>query len=510
MPKYRDFVIVTSDERATRMGYEIYKKTRNVVDAAVVAMLTLSLTRFHICGIGSFGGFAFIDLHETGKRIVLDYNTRSPRNILRDSFKYLYETFSGWKVENDENEIGVKAICVPSALAGLNRLAEDYCSLSFGELLDKILASLKTYSIDELLYNDIIKNYSNLSKSKEIIKWLEAKGKIRVGLEINFKGLYKFLDTIAKEGVTELYEGSIGDEITKSLSKRGSPLTFEDLQRYSPTLEKPLELEIGEYTVSTLRDCSGGVSVLQSVGAFDYLEVPKEKLTSPELLAQLIKLQREIWRTRLEELGDPYYMKYTYEDLLSDPYLRHLADRVLTIKPRVEEIKSQHVRVISSHVVVANSKGDVVCIVQSMRSPFGSYVFVPQYQFLLNNAIGFFEPKGNRPNSLAPWKKPLTDFCPVVIRKNDEPDLIISATGGRSMINITAFTLIAYLYFSYNLDKLISIPTFHVLAKGPIVLHHNFDYRVERKRIRYWIFNTLSLESFICSLELFEIISMSS
>jgi gamma-glutamyltranspeptidase/glutathione hydrolase len=76
----------------------------------------------------------------------------------------------------------------------------------------------------------------------------------------------------------------------------------------------------------------------------------------------------------------------------------------------------------------------MVAVTQTLLSVFGSKVVLPQTGILMNNGIMWFDPRPDSPNCLAPNKRPLTNMCPVIVRRGDRPWFAIGASGGRKIM----------------------------------------------------------------------------
>jgi gamma-glutamyltranspeptidase/glutathione hydrolase len=87
----------------------------------------------------------------------------------------------------------------------------------------------------------------------------------------------------------------------------------------------------------------------------------------------------------------------------------------------------------TTHFNVIDRDGNMVAVTQTLLSVFGSKVVLPNTGILMNNGIMWFDPRPESPNSLAPGKRPLTNMCPVIVRRGDQPWFAIGASGGRKI-----------------------------------------------------------------------------
>ena len=76
----------------------------------------------------------------------------------------------------------------------------------------------------------------------------------------------------------------------------------------------------------------------------------------------------------------------------------------------------------------------MVALTQTLLSVFGSKVVLPTSGVLMNNGVMWFDPRPGSPNSLGPAKRPLTNMCPVIARRNGKGWFAIGASGGRKIM----------------------------------------------------------------------------
>jgi gamma-glutamyltranspeptidase/glutathione hydrolase len=88
----------------------------------------------------------------------------------------------------------------------------------------------------------------------------------------------------------------------------------------------------------------------------------------------------------------------------------------------------------TTHLNVVDRHGNMVAHTQTLLSVFGSKVVLPETGILMNNGIMWFDPRPGSPNALAPGKRPLTNMCPVIARKNGKGWFALGASGGRKIM----------------------------------------------------------------------------
>jgi gamma-glutamyltranspeptidase/glutathione hydrolase len=87
----------------------------------------------------------------------------------------------------------------------------------------------------------------------------------------------------------------------------------------------------------------------------------------------------------------------------------------------------------TSHFNVVDRDGNMVAVTQTLLSVFGSRLVLPSTGILMNNGIFWFDPRPGVPNSLGPAKRPLTNMCPVIARRDGRTWFALGGSGGRKI-----------------------------------------------------------------------------
>jgi gamma-glutamyltranspeptidase/glutathione hydrolase len=122
----------------------------------------------------------------------------------------------------------------------------------------------------------------------------------------------------------------------------------------------------------------------------------------------------------------------------------------------------------TTHFSVVDRDGNMAAVTQTLLSLFGSKFVAPQSGILMNNGIMWFDPTPGGPNSLAPGKRCLTNYTPVVAQAADGRRLAVGASGGRRIMPAVTQLLSFVMDYGMNLDAAIHQPRIDA-SEGDIV-----------------------------------------
>ncbi len=112
----------------------------------------------------------------------------------------------------------------------------------------------------------------------------------------------------------------------------------------------------------------------------------------------------------------------------------------------------------TTHFSVVDKDGNMAAVTQTLLSTFGSKFVTPKTGLTMNNGIMWFDPTQGVPNSLAPGKRCLTNYTPVVAQAADGRRFAVGASGGRRILPAVAQLLSFVMDYGMDLDTAIHTP----------------------------------------------------
>ena len=111
----------------------------------------------------------------------------------------------------------------------------------------------------------------------------------------------------------------------------------------------------------------------------------------------------------------------------------------------------------------------MAAVTQTLLSTFGSKFVLPQTGVTMNNGMMWFDPTPGGPNSVAPGKRCLTNYTPVLAQAADGRRLALGASGGRRILPAVTQMLSFVMDFSMDVDQAIHQPRIDA-SEGAVVI----------------------------------------
>ncbi len=196
------------------------------------------------------------------------------------------------------------------------------------------------------------------------------------------------------------YEGEVAAAIVKDIAALGGIIDARDLRNYHARVVAPMEFEYRSAKISVADGLTAGPTIARVLNALAGKKFSAGKPGADAFVAYAQAL-REAYADRLATMGE------------------------------TDDSKNPGC---TTHFNVVDREGNMVAHTQTLLSVFGSRVVMPTTGILMNNGIMWFDPRPESPNYFAPAKRPLTNMCPVIARKDGQPWFAIGASGGRKIM----------------------------------------------------------------------------
>ena len=402
-------IVASQHQLAAEIGAETLASGGNAVDAAVAAGFALAAIEPWNSGLGGMG-YMLVYLAKEDRVHVVDFGPVSPRALDPADFPLsgglAGDLFSWPAVAEDRNVHGPLSFALPGEVDGLGLALERFGTQTLAAVLQPAIALAEEgIAVDWYLTLKVSTMASELARygaARDI--WLLA-GMPPVTppdvplRRVKLAGLADTLRRLSRSGRRDFYEGEIAAAIAKDISAMGGVLGLEDLRQYKARIVAPIECDYRGATIALAPQLTAGPSMARALGRL------AERRFDP---------------------GEPRADAFVaYAEALREAY----AQRLRTMGESTEGRTPSS----TTHLNVIDRDGNMVALTQTLLSVFGSKVVLPATGILMNNGVMWFDPRPGTPNSLAPAKRPLTNMCPVIVRRGGKPWFAIGASGGRKI-----------------------------------------------------------------------------
>jgi gamma-glutamyltranspeptidase/glutathione hydrolase len=470
----------TVDTLATRAAIESLREGNNAIDAAVSAASVLSVTEPFSCGVGG-GGFMVIRTAD-GKLTTIDHREKSPRAMRPDSFRENGQTLSF----NDARFSGLSA-GVPGTPLGWSRALNRYGTVSLAEALEPgIEVAREGFTVDGTFAAQVegVRDYfDDVPATAEL--FLDDDGTAPdVGSRLRNPDLARTLERIGRLGARRgFYRGSTARAVAAAAATpptgpganhawRRGPMTADDLARYTAPEREPTRLQYrGLDVIGMGPPSSGGTTVGEALNILEgYSPLGGSRA---EMYHRYIEAARLAYADRNAFLADPVFTNVPVEGLLSDSFA---AERRALIGPAagrgsvpagnpVDNVAPAGAATVSrpdqstTHLTVADRRGNVVSYTFTIESIGGNGVVVPEHGFLLNNELTDFNYDSfTHPNRAEGSKRPRSSMAPTIVLRDDRPFLALGSPGGATIITTVLQVLLNRIDLREPLPNAIALP----------------------------------------------------
>jgi gamma-glutamyltranspeptidase/glutathione hydrolase len=225
---------------------------------------------------------------------------------------------------------------------------------------------------------------------------------------------------VANEGEAAYYKGEIAKAILKTSAELGGTMTAEDLAAYSAELVEPISINYRDWTVYELPPNGDGMAALEMLNIMEQFKPDPAGPYSPAELHTRIEAMKLAYADVTAYDGDPRFSKIPVEELLSNEYAAKRARLIDSAKANCDVAPGGLSKSDTTYFTVVDREGNIVSMIQSNYSLFGSGVTVQGMGFALQNRGGLFNLDPKSPDVLAGRKRPFHTIIPAFMQHADE------------------------------------------------------------------------------------------
>jgi len=411
-------IVAASQPLAARAGVQMLERGGNAVDAAIAANAVMALVEPHYNGIGG-DLFAIYYEARTGKLYGLNAGGWAPAGLTPEFLeaKGIVRMPGG----------GIHSVTVPGAVAGWDAMRARFGKLPMADLL----APAIFYADDGFPVTDVIAEYwaggaARLAAEPLAAETFLPNGRApRAGEVFRNPRLAGTLRLIAQKGAAGFYEGKTAEAIVAVSRVKGGAMTLADLKDYKPEWVEPISTTYRGWTVSELPPNTQGIAALMMLNIMERYPIAEYRLHTAGTMHVEIEAKKLAYADMLRYVADPHFSNVPVTSLLDKT---HAAERARLIDPRKAACEVEPSRLPgfttsnggdTIYLSTIDRDGNIVSLIQSLYSSFGSGIVPPDTGVMLHNRGALFTLEPGHPNLLAGRKRPLTTLIPAFMSKGD-------------------------------------------------------------------------------------------
>ncbi|MCA1828605.1 MAG: gamma-glutamyltransferase family protein [Myxococcales bacterium] len=392
-------VAASSQPLASQAAVQILARGGTAVDAAIAANAVTGVTEPMMNGIGG-DLFAIVYIAREDKVYGLNASGWSARAFGPELLKQF----------NEMPHRGPFSVTVPGAVGGWSALHD-----RFGKLpLSADLAAAIWYAEHGFPVMEIT---AGLWASSTAIANDSTFGRMpKAGDVFRNPDLAAALRRIAERGRDGFYKGETAQAVVQAV-----PFMHpDDLAEWQPEWVEPLQADYRGWTVFELPPNSQGIAALEMLGILSHFPLAAWGFHSARTLHAMIEAKKLAYADLPRYVGDPRFGKVPVTELLSRANSERRAKLIDMQKAAcAAEPSKLPMGNDTIYLTVVDGEGNIVSLIQSNYSYFGSAVVPRGMGFALQNRGSLFTLEPGKINTVAGRKRPLHTIIPAFMQRGD-------------------------------------------------------------------------------------------
>jgi gamma-glutamyltranspeptidase/glutathione hydrolase len=292
--------------------------------------------------------------------------------------------------------------------------------------------------------------------------------------------LARTLRILAAEGRDAFYGGEIARRIVECSRAQGGFFELDDFTNHTTEWVEPIRTDYRGATVLELPPNGQGITALIALNILEGFDLAAMEYGSAEYYHLLIEATKQAFADRNRYVADPVYAKVPVQGLLSKDYAA--ARRQEIARDRAGDYPPGDPLPFGNTVYVTcvDRERNVVSLINSVFSGFGSGVVAGDTGICLQNRGAGFVTNPAHPNALAPGKRPLHTIIPAMILRQERPWLCFGVMGGDVQPQGHVQVAINLIDFKMNVQEAIEAPRYRVMGGRLVALERAIPHDVRR------------------------------
>ena len=506
-------VCATTHWIGTAVGMAMLERGGNAFDAGIAAAFTLQVVEPHLCGPGGDVPVIVYDVKKGKPEVVCGQGTAPAGATIAH-----YRDHLGLDIIPGT---GLLATCIPGTFETFMLILRDYGTMRLRDVLEPSIgyarnghpiverACATISTVANLFREDWptstavylpggavprpgthFRNIRHAETYERILKEAEAGGGSREA-EID-RARRAWSQGFVAEAIDRFCrENEVMD--VSGRPHRGV-LTGQDMANWKPTIEAPVGLEYGNYTLLKPGPWTQGPALLQTMAILKGFDLDKLAHDDPDYIHLWIEAAKLAYADREAFYGDPLFADVPMETLLSERYnsdRRRQITQWASMEQRPGSIEGYDAKMIMKSVAdkrtavsaagageptvgaMGESPGDTVHIDvidkagnMFTATPSGGWLqsspVIPALGWPLGSRAQMFWLDESHAGALKPGKRPRSTLTVGMALRDGEPYMVWGSPGGDQQDQWNSQFFIRHAHFGMNMQEAIDAPAWHI------------------------------------------------
>ena len=451
----RNGMVTSGQSLASQAGIQTLMAGGNAVDAAIATAAALGVVEPASSGVGG-DGFILIYWAQTGQ--VTAVNATGPAPAAATRARYLEDGGIPMK--------GMRSVSVPGLVDGWLLAHERYGALPLEDVFQPAIALCEDgFPVSYLLADGMRAENERFAAEPYTRAVFTNDGEpIPAGALLRNRNLGATLRKIAQDGREAFYEGEIAAAIAEFSRARDGLLTAEDLANYHAHWAEPIHVNYRGYEVYEMPPNSSGHILLQELNMVELFDLQSLGCNTAESIHLMVEAKKLCFADREKYMADPEWVDIPLEGMLSKAYAAEQAERI-DLKQAAFDVPAggPEAHEDTTCFCTADRAGNMVCLLQSIQSGFGSSLIAGETGILLNNRMTYWHLEEGHPNCLMPGKRVRHTMNPVIVTKDGKPVLTCGTPGADTQVQTNLQLVTHLLDFGMTPQEAVSAPRWRSL-----------------------------------------------
>ena len=455
----RNGIAAAESPLAAQAGVQIMEHGGNAVDAAITMNAMMGVVSPMMNGIGG-DLFAIVYDAKANRLYGLNSSGWAPKALTID---VLHK--QGLR---EMPQTGVNTITVPGTVEGWQKLADKFGRKKLAEDLQAaIQTATNGYPVTEWVAMYWGTNVDYLRGDAEATRVFLPNDRVpKVGEIFRNPDLAWSLEQIAEHGRDAYYKGEIGKRVLETIKRHGGVMTAQDMAEFSAEWVEPISTTYRDWTVYELPPNGQGLAALMMLNLMEAFPLGQKEygFGSAKALHAMIESKKLAYADLVKYIGDPRGQKLPVKELLSK---ERAAERAKLIDPDHANCGAQAGTLPgggdTTYLSVVDRDGNMVSLIQSNYSLFGSGIVATGTGFALHNRGALFNLEPESPNALSGRKRPLHTIIPAFAEKGDTR-VAFGIMGGWNQSQAHAQFIANLVDYKMNIQAALEAPRFTKLT----------------------------------------------